>query len=189
MRPFPRVFLHVSFKAFGAREAALARRAAEGLLSGVGADVATQLRGFEEGHLAVGAPVRFLRPLLVRFLVRFAVGQLGEAFSADVAEEGLLSGVHPGVTDQLVEFAEGLHAVHTLMGLPRLLGVCALVSLQPGRSIEYFSTVGTRMLVGLFVPVHVSRHFLLCGKTPVTLLTVKNDLGHPCVTGFVPLQP
>lgn len=45
------------------------------------------------------------------------------------------------------------------------------------------------MLVGLVVPVHVSGHFLLCGKTLVTLLTVKNDPGHPCVNGFVPLQP
>lgn len=129
VRSFPRVFPHVSVEAFGAREAALAHGAMEGLLSGVGADVAPQLRGLEEAHLAVGAPVRFLRPLLVRFLVRFAVGQLAEAFPTDVAEEGLLPGVHPRVADQFVEFVEGLHAVHTLMGLPRLLGVCALVPL------------------------------------------------------------
>lgn len=129
MRSFPRVFPGVSFQAFGAGEAALTRGAAERLLSGVGAAVAPQLRGLEEAHFAVGASVRLLRPLLVRFLVGFAVGQLGKPFSADVAEEGFLSGVHPGVTDKFVEFAEGLHAVHALMGLPRLLGVCALVPL------------------------------------------------------------
>lgn len=44
------------------------------------------------------------------------------------------------------------------------------------------------MLVGLVVPVQVSGHLLLCRKTPVTLLTVVNDLGHPCVNGFMPLQ-
>lgn len=121
MRSFPCVFLHVSFKAFRAGEAALTHGAPERLLAGVGADVATQLRGLEEAHFAVGTSVRFFRPLLVRFLVCFAVGQLSEGFSTDVAEEGLLAGVHPRVTDEFVEFAEGLHAVHALMGLPRLL--------------------------------------------------------------------
>lgn len=91
--------------------------------------MATQLRGLEEAHFTVGTSVRLVWPLLVRFLVGFAVGQLSKPFSTDVAEEGFFSGVHPGVTDKFVEFAEGLHAVHALMGLPRLLGVCALVSL------------------------------------------------------------
>lgn len=97
----------------------------------MGAGVATQLRGLEEAHLALSTSVRFFRPLLVRLLVRFAVVHLSEGFSTDVAEEGFLSGVHPGVAHELVELAEGLHAVATLMGLPRLLRVCALVSLQP----------------------------------------------------------
>lgn len=123
------MLLQVSFKAFRAGEAALAHVAPERLLSCVGAAVPAQLRGLEEAHFAVGAPVRLFRPLLVGFLVRFAVGQLGEGFSTDVAEKGFLSRVHPRMTDQFIEFAEGLHAVHTLMGLPRLLGVRALVSL------------------------------------------------------------
>lgn len=188
VRPLPAVLPQVPLQALRAGEAALAHGAPEGLLPGVGAAVAAQLRGLEEAHLAVGASVRLLRPLLVRFLVRFAVGQLGEGFAADVAEEGLLPGVHPGVAGELVELAEGLHAVHTLVGLPRLLGVRALVSLQPGRAVEYFATVGTGMLVGLVVPVQVPGHLLLRREALVTPLAVVHDPGRARVNGSVPLQ-
>lgn len=44
------------------------------------------------------------------------------------------------------------------------------------------------MLVGLVVPVEVPGHLLLCCKALVTLLTVINDPGRPCVNGFMPLQ-
>lgn len=44
------------------------------------------------------------------------------------------------------------------------------------------------MLVGLVVPVQVPGHLLLRRKTLVTLLTVVNDLRHPCVNGLMPLQ-
>lgn len=161
MRPLARVLVHVPFQPLRAGEAALAHGAPERLLPRVGAGVAPQLRGLEEAHLAAVAAVRLLRPLLVRLLVGFAVAHLGEGFPADVAEEGLLSRVHPRVTDELVELGEGLGAVRALVGLPRLLGVRALVSLQPGRSVEDFPAVRTRMLVGLLVPVQVSVHLLL----------------------------
>lgn len=129
VRPLARVLVHVPFEPFRAGEAARAHAAPERLLPRVGAGVAPQLRGLEEAHLAALAPVRLLRLLLVRPLVRFAVAHLGERLPADVAEEGLLSGVHPRVTEEFVEFGEGLGAVRALVGLPWLLGVCALVSL------------------------------------------------------------
>lgn len=129
MRPLARVLVHVPFQPLRAGEAAPAHGAPERLLPRVGAGVAAQLRGLEEAHLAAVAPVRLLRPLLVRPLVRFAVAHLGEGFPADVAEEGLLAGVHPRVTDELVELGEGLGAVRALVGLPWLLGVRELVPL------------------------------------------------------------
>lgn len=129
VRPLARVLVHVPFQPFRAGEAALAHAAPERLLPRVGAGMAAQLRGLEEAHLAAVAPVRLFRLLLVRPLVRLAVAHLRERFPADVAEEGLLSGVRPRVPDEFVELGEGLRAVRALVGLPWLLGVRALVSL------------------------------------------------------------
>lgn len=81
--------------------------------------MAPQRRGLEEAHFTAVTPVRLFRLLLVRLLVRFAVAHLRKGFPTDVAEKGFLSGVHPRVTDKFVEFAEVLHAVDALIGLPR----------------------------------------------------------------------
>lgn len=127
--PLSGVTPHVSLQPFRAREAALAERTTERLLPRVSAQVSPQLGGLEETHAAVGAAVRLLRLLLVRLLVLAAVARLRETLPADGAGEGLLSRVHPNVTHEFVEFAEGLHAVRALVGHLGLLGVRALVPL------------------------------------------------------------
>lgn len=88
-----------------------------------------QLRGLEETHPAVGTAVRFLWLLLVRLFVLSAMARLREAFPTDGAREGLLSGVHPFVTNKFVQFAEGFLAVRALVRHLGLLRVRALVPL------------------------------------------------------------
>lgn len=184
----PRVAPHVPFESFGAGEAALAQGAPERFLSRVGAEVPAELRGLEEAHPAVGAAVSFLRLLLVRPLVRFAVARLGEPFPADGAGERPLPGVHPLVTDELVKFAERLHAERALMGHLGFLRVGALVPLELRRPVEHLPAVGTGVLVSPAVAVLVSDQLLLLRKTLLAVLTLMTSLGLPRVHRLMPLQ-
>lgn len=91
---FPHVFLEVEVPA----EALAADLAGEGFFVVVGVHVEGEVVDLVEGFRADGAFISFFPA--VGELVIFVIALLMEAFAAVFADEGLISGVDPGVSIQ-----------------------------------------------------------------------------------------